>query len=223
MTSRSLCQSEIRNFQLAELLQRNLINKKLAKDSSPTDSNYCSCSRYGSITSDVFDVEKLGLHNDVFLSTAEYSTPVAENFRRKPFFSNFSNGGNGYQFISKSNKKPDKYKTEMCRNYEWKGVCNYQDKCQYAHGSEELMPIEKHPKYKTKLCAYYHTKGVCDYGRRCNFIHDEKIKNLVSNQFVLDSTTPCNGPIRPSIKSCEPPELEFPDLKDMISNLNKML
>lgn len=65
-----------------------------------------------------------------------------------------------------------RYKTEMCRPYQDEGVCKYGDKCQFAHGQEELRSVQRHPKYKTDLCRTYHKKGFCPYGPRCHFIHD---------------------------------------------------
>merc|ERR1712200_391574 len=69
-------------------------------------------------------------------------------------------------------QSPTKSLTEMCRPYQDEGVCKYGDKCQFAHGQEELRSVQRHPKYKTDLCRTYHKKGFCPYGPRCHFIHD---------------------------------------------------
>jgi len=50
-------------------------------------------------------------------------------------------------------------------------MCKYGDKCQFAHGQEELRPLPRHPKYKTEPCRSFHSTGVCPYGPRCHFIH----------------------------------------------------
>lgn len=50
-----------------------------------------------------------------------------------------------------------RYKTELCRPFEEFGVCKYGDKCQFAHGINELRSLARHPKYKTELCRTYHT------------------------------------------------------------------
>lgn len=161
-----------------EMLNKSLIAKKLNPQDAKSfaDSNYCSCSF---VSQQSFDLNSLEIRNpstnEVFSSTTEHYPKLSEIGRSRSL-GRFETAS---KYVSKSNKKPEKYKTEMCRNFEWKGFCNYGEKCQYAHGTDELMLIEKHPKYKTKLCAYYHTKGICDYGRRCNFIHDEKIKKIV--------------------------------------------
>lgn len=74
-----------------------------------------------------------------------------------------------------------RYKTELCRPYEESGICKYGDKCQFAHGYNELRNLARHPKYKTELCRTYHKVGFCPYGPRCHFVHnieEARIHNL---------------------------------------------
>jgi len=67
-----------------------------------------------------------------------------------------------------------KYKTEMCKNWEVTGMCNFSETCAFAHGGSELRPkLHVSTKYKTKKCRQYFTTGLCAYGRRCQFLHDE--------------------------------------------------
>ncbi|KDN35779.1 hypothetical protein K437DRAFT_216475, partial [Tilletiaria anomala UBC 951] len=63
------------------------------------------------------------------------------------------------------------YKTELCRQWEEKGSCRYGAKCQFAHGSQELRPVERHRLYKTQICRTYFLTGSCPYARRCCFVH----------------------------------------------------
>ncbi|KAJ8663624.1 hypothetical protein O0I10_000870 [Lichtheimia ornata] len=72
------------------------------------------------------------------------------------------------------NKKPELYKTEMCRNWNEIGHCRYGRKCRFAHGEHELRMIQRHARYKTEICRTYHRTGTCLYGVRCTFIHDEQ-------------------------------------------------
>lgn len=65
-----------------------------------------------------------------------------------------------------------RYKTELCRPFEENGTCKYGDKCQFAHGMQELRSLNRHPKYKTELCRTFHSSGYCPYGPRCHFIHN---------------------------------------------------
>jgi len=75
------------------------------------------------------------------------------------------------------------YKTELCRSWEETGCCRYGNKCQFAHGKNELRPIARHPKYKTEICRTFATSGTCPYGTRCRFIHyiSPKVDNGNSN------------------------------------------
>lgn len=64
-----------------------------------------------------------------------------------------------------------RYKTELCRQYDEEGICQFEDKCLFAHGRNEIRPLPRHPKYKTELCRDFHETGFCSFGPRCNFIH----------------------------------------------------
>lgn len=89
-------------------------------------------------------------------------------------------------------KKPNsKYKTQLCRHFMKLGRCNFGDKCQFAHGQEELkiipgMNINPQPyipkrmpsdamrdNHKTELCKYFSNDGHCRYGSGCNYAHGQ--------------------------------------------------
>ncbi|CAK9302010.1 unnamed protein product [Gordionus sp. m RMFG-2023] len=74
-----------------------------------------------------------------------------------------------------------RYKTELCRPFEESGECKYGDKCQFAHGVNEMRNLSRHPKYKTELCRTFHSIGFCPYGPRCHFIHngEEMVSKIV--------------------------------------------
>lgn len=40
----------------------------------------------------------------------------------------------------------NRFKSELCRNWEEKRTCRYGLKCQFAHGDDELRKIPRHPK-----------------------------------------------------------------------------
>lgn len=63
----------------------------------------------------------------------------------------------------------------MCKKFLEFGYCRYGDKCQFAHGKDQLRTVVKHPKYKTEKCKSFWSVGSCRYGTRCRFLHDEKI------------------------------------------------
>jgi len=85
-----------------------------------------------------------------------------------------------------------RYKTEMCRPFSEHGTCKYGDKCQFAHGSQEVRNVNRHPKYKTDLCKTYHSVGFCPYGPRCHFIHalDEMRAQPAANTLEKKANSP---------------------------------
>lgn len=60
----------------------------------------------------------------------------------------------------------------MCRPFKETGECKYGEKCQFAHGENELRTVQRHPKYKTEYCRTFYGVGLCPYGSRCHFLHD---------------------------------------------------
>lgn len=98
-----------------------------------------------------------------------------------------------------------RYKTELCRAFQDKGVCKYGEKCQFAHGNTELRALPRHPKYKTEMCRTFHSTGICPYGPRCHFIHNSEQEGIAR---------PRDGP--PSVPDTPPPAgmLPFPYAQD---------
>mmetsp|Transcript_40130 Transcript_40130/g.45866 ORF Transcript_40130/g.45866 Transcript_40130/m.45866 type:complete len:199 (+) Transcript_40130:467-1063(+) len=65
----------------------------------------------------------------------------------------------------------NRYKTELCKNWQ-NGVCEYNDKCIFAHGYHEMRP-KMYPNFRTQLCKNYSSYRWCPYGSRCQFIHED--------------------------------------------------
>ena len=92
-----------------------------------------------------------------------------------------------------------RYKSEICQRFIETGVCKFGDKCQFAHGQEELRVIAKHPKFKTIPCKTFHqsgnthashanthaNSGVCSYGNRCNFRHAESEDDIMKQKLFV--------------------------------------
>ena len=74
----------------------------------------------------------------------------------------------------KKNGQKDKVKSSLCRNYSEFGSCPYGNKCQFAHGLEELRCKVDENSYKTKPCNPFKRKGYCLFGFRCNFSHSSE-------------------------------------------------
>ncbi|KAL4494056.1 hypothetical protein ABPG72_016012 [Tetrahymena utriculariae] len=98
-----------------------------------------------------------------------------------------------------------KYKTEMCKNFQATGTCNYGKKCKFAHGKQDLVskPIQNSKSYKTKTCKAFHEELNCPYGSRCHFKHDQRSiqeiqqskyysKKLATLEFDLSEMENCN-------------------------------
>lgn len=65
------------------------------------------------------------------------------------------------------------YKTELCASFVKMGVCPYGNKCQFAHGENELKRVDRPPKWRSKPCANWAKFGTCRYGNRCCFKHGD--------------------------------------------------
>lgn len=63
------------------------------------------------------------------------------------------------------------YKTELCASFMKLAVCPYGNKCQFAHGENELKSVDRPPKWRSKPCANWAKFGSCRYGNRCCFKH----------------------------------------------------
>ena len=71
--------------------------------------------------------------------------------------------------------KDPKYKTELCKGYEARGICVYGNKCRFAHGRGELFDKSVNlQNYKQKECYSFFQNGFCAYGYRCHFKHFTK-------------------------------------------------
>lgn len=78
--------------------------------------------------------------------------------------------------LSQKDSNPDQinkqlYKTELCESFTTKGACKYGNKCQFAHGLEELKLKERRNNFRTKPCVNWAKLGYCPYGKRCCFKH----------------------------------------------------
>ena len=78
----------------------------------------------------------------------------------------------------------NKYKTEICKNYQLTGKCEYSFNCFYAHGEGELRDIKRPSKFKTTLCRNFE-KGYCSYGSRCQFKHKVETKRYFYFNYLI--------------------------------------
>lgn len=65
------------------------------------------------------------------------------------------------------------YKTELCVLFMKMGVCPYGNKCQFAHGEQDLKRVERPANWRLKPCVNWAKYGSCRYGKRCCFKHGD--------------------------------------------------
>ena len=71
-----------------------------------------------------------------------------------------------------------KFKTEMCRNWEM-SKCPFGPECTFAHGEHELLQKSHiHTNYRTKKCNNFYDRLYCPYGNRCQFYHADQPEHL---------------------------------------------
>ena len=95
---------------------------------------------------------------------------------------------------SSTNKQKNlKYKTTLCKHFDTPQGCSYGQKCQFAHGPNELRiqddqlaPIIKNQNnilnYKIVKCKNWERNGTCKYGSLCTFAHgNSELRNRKVN------------------------------------------
>ena len=104
--------------------------------------------------------------------------------------------------IGGNNKGPNnaRYKTTMCKHYNTPQGCSYGDKCQFAHGPQDLRTFsgqggqnpmgdmnqqknQKNPlNFKIVKCKNFEKDGTCKYGSHCTFAHgDADLRSKADN------------------------------------------
>ena len=103
-----------------------------------------------------------------------------------------------------------RYKTTLCKKFSSGQTCPYGDKCQFAHGSQELrmfqgqnlmqnMGMNNNPNnksqnnflnYKIVKCKNWEKDGTCKYGGHCTFAHGSKdLRNRSDNLIKMQPGT----------------------------------
>ncbi|KAK5780853.1 putative mRNA-binding protein CTH1 PWA37_003511 [Arxiozyma heterogenica] len=87
------------------------------------------------------------------------------------------------------------YKTELCESFTTKGFCKYGNKCQFAHGLNELKFKQRSNNFRTKPCINWDKLGYCPYGKRCLFKHgdDRDIQIYVKAGTIIENLDNTNG------------------------------
>ena len=97
-----------------------------------------------------------------------------------------------------------RYKTSLCKNFLTESGCQYGEKCQFAHGKDELRPVQSIPQqtavpqmknpftqlqknmmnFKIVKCKNFENEGQCKYGDRCTFAHGDAELRIKSEPFT---------------------------------------
>ncbi len=80
-----------------------------------------------------------------------------------------------------------KLKTQLCREFEEQGKCDFGLQCDFAHGVEELR--KSNPLFRTKPCRRYVQSGQCANGNNCNFIHTDNAKDSLNGSERSSATS----------------------------------
>ena len=90
-----------------------------------------------------------------------------------------------------------RYKTTLCKHYNSPQGCTYGEKCQFAHGNNEIrlnnsqyVPMIKKQNnmlnYKIAKCKNWEKDGTCKYGVHCTFAHgDTELRNKNENLYSI--------------------------------------
>lgn len=173
-----------------DVLQRNQTNDWISQLSAavtspcPPLSNSTSCS---SAATENYLRRGLSLGRSL-------STPEPRNWNESLVMSDDFRSSGDIRSPAKAGKS-ERYKTELCRSFEETGFCKYKEKCQFAHGFQELRNVQRHPKYKTDRCRTYHSTGFCPYGSRCHFIHDEQAMPIPAVGFGAPEVSTRSSPV----------------------------
>ena len=107
-----------------------------------------------------------------------------------------------------------RYKTVLCKKFMVSQSCPYGDKCQFAHGEQELRPFNGQApnmmytmgmgsknqnnmlNYKIVKCKNWEKDKTCKYGIHCTYAHgEEELRNKADNLYQMNPTFPLMMPI----------------------------
>ena len=121
-----------------------------------------------------------------------------------------------------------RYKTALCKKFTENQSCPYGDKCQFAHGEQELRNFNGHAQnmmyplgmgtknqnnmlnYKIVKCKNWEKDKTCKYGVHCTYAHgDEELRNKADNLYQMNPSFSLMMPIiaNPNMDMAQMPQL----------------
>lgn len=114
--------------------------------------------------------ENLGTLDEDIFDFEEQQTQQARQHNHKLRNSSVSSASSSTKTQMRS-LNTQLYKTELCMLFIKVGMCPYGNKCQFAHGKQDLKVVERPSNWRSKPCANWAKFGACRYGKRCCFKH----------------------------------------------------
>ena len=126
-----------------------------------------------------------------------------------------------------------RYKTSLCKKFGTPEGCPYGEKCQFAHGENELRLYTGQPQgmmgmynpnmlnnnqknllnYKIVKCKNWEKDKTCKYGTHCTFAHsDEELRSKTDNLNQFNSSFPMMMPMM------FPPGMDMSQMQQFMMN-----
>ena len=137
--------------------------------------------------------------------------------------------------MNKGHANP-RYKTALCKKYMQSQSCPYGDKCQFAHGEQELRTFNGHQQnmmyaigmgsknqnnmlnYKIVKCKNWEKDKSCKYGAHCTYAHgEEELRNKADNLYQMNPAYICMLP------NMQPPNIDMAQMQQLMANNQYMM
>ena len=132
-----------------------------------------------------------------------------------------------------------RYKTSLCKHFGTPQGCSYGDKCQFAHGNQELrlnnnqMAYMMPPgtpgvagskaqnsmlNYKIVKCKNWEKDKTCKYGAHCTFAHGDTDLHTKNDNLYISNTVPVMIPYdMSSMGMMMPPNMDINQMQQMMA------
>ena len=134
-----------------------------------------------------------------------------------------------------------RYKTSLCKHYGTPQGCSYGEKCQFAHGNQELrlnnnqMTYMIPPgtpglagnkttnsmlNYKIVKCKNWEKDKTCKYGAHCTFAHGDSDLRTKSDNLYMGTSIPVMIPYQYDMNSMGmmmPPNMDITQMQQMMA------
>ena len=138
-----------------------------------------------------------------------------------------------------------RYKTSLCKKFGTPEGCPYGEKCQFAHGEQELRIYAGQPQnligmnmynpnmfnktqnnllnYKIVKCKNWEKDKTCKYGAHCTFAHGDTDLHTKNDNIYMSSTVPVMIPYdMSSMGMMMPPNMDINQMQQMMAgNMNQ--